>query len=56
MMLKTKINQYNKLVHLKRTFNHYFSHSGCVWSIDWANPCFGTIIASCGYDKKVSVW
>eukprot|EP00698_Gefionella_okellyi_P020698 TRINITY_DN6535_c0_g1_i1.p1 TRINITY_DN6535_c0_g1~~TRINITY_DN6535_c0_g1_i1.p1 ORF type:complete len:311 (+),score=39.07 TRINITY_DN6535_c0_g1_i1:109-1041(+) len=31
-------------------------HEGPVWGIQWAHPKFGTILASCSYDRKVIIW
>jgi len=31
-------------------------HAGPVWQIAWAHPKFGSILASCSYDKKVCIW
>jgi len=31
-------------------------HEGPVWQLAWAHPMFGTILASCSYDKKVIIW
>lgn len=31
-------------------------HEGAVWQVNWAHPKFGTILASCSYDKKVIIW
>lgn len=31
-------------------------HSGPVWQIAWAHPKFGTVLASCSYDRKVIIW
>jgi len=31
-------------------------HSGPVWQVAWAHPKFGSILASCSYDKKVCIW
>ena len=31
-------------------------HAGAVWKVKWADPEFGQIIASCGYDKQVFIW
>ena len=28
-------------------------HEGPVWQVAWANPKFGSILASCSYDRKV---
>ncbi|XP_055377773.1 protein SEC13 homolog [Condylostylus longicornis] len=31
-------------------------HQGPVWQIAWAHPKFGSILASCSYDRKVIIW
>lgn len=31
-------------------------HEGPVWRVAWAHPKFGSILASCGYDRKVIIW
>eukprot|EP00252_Welwitschia_mirabilis_P005730 TRINITY_DN1627_c0_g2_i1.p1 TRINITY_DN1627_c0_g2~~TRINITY_DN1627_c0_g2_i1.p1 ORF type:complete len:307 (+),score=27.69 TRINITY_DN1627_c0_g2_i1:58-978(+) len=31
-------------------------HEGPVWQISWAHPKFGSLIASCSYDKRVIIW
>ncbi len=31
-------------------------HVGAVWKVKWADPEFGSIVASCGYDKQVQIW
>ncbi|CAM6105805.1 unnamed protein product [Calypogeia fissa] len=31
-------------------------HDGPVWQVAWAHPKFGSIIASCSYDRKVIIW
>ncbi|CAE7947329.1 SEC13B, partial [Symbiodinium sp. KB8] len=31
-------------------------HDGPVWEVSWAHPKFGTVLASCGYDRKAIVW
>jgi len=31
-------------------------HDGPVWQLSWAHPKFGSILASCSYDRKVIVW
>eukprot|EP01112_Ceratiomyxa_fruticulosa_P014771 TRINITY_DN4268_c0_g1_i4.p1 TRINITY_DN4268_c0_g1~~TRINITY_DN4268_c0_g1_i4.p1 ORF type:complete len:312 (+),score=55.29 TRINITY_DN4268_c0_g1_i4:247-1182(+) len=41
--------QYKHLADLK-------GHGGPVWEISWAHPKFGSLIASCSYDRKVFVW
>ena len=33
-----------------------FRHDGPVWQVCWAHPKFGTLLASCSYDKKVILW
>ena len=34
----------------------YNSHDGPVWQIVWGHPKFGSILASCGFDRKVRIW
>lgn len=31
-------------------------HEGPVWQVSWAHPRFGSLLASCGYDRRVVVW
>uniref|UniRef100_A0A8D8TJ96 Protein SEC13 homolog n=1 Tax=Cacopsylla melanoneura TaxID=428564 RepID=A0A8D8TJ96_9HEMI len=31
-------------------------HTGPVWQVAWAHPQFGTLLASCSYDRKVIIW
>lgn len=31
-------------------------HEGPVWQVAWAHPKYGSVLASCGYDRKVIVW
>ncbi|RXK35640.1 protein transporter SEC13 [Tremella mesenterica] len=31
-------------------------HSAAVWSVAWAHPSFGSILASCSYDGRVFIW
>ena len=31
-------------------------HEGPVWSVSWAHPKFGNLLASCSYDRTVIVW
>jgi protein transport protein SEC13 len=31
-------------------------HEGAVWSVSWAHPKYGNILASSGYDGKVFIW
>lgn len=32
------------------------AHSGPTWRISWAHPEFGQVIATCSFDRTVSVW
>eukprot|EP00286_Rhodomonas_abbreviata_P021960 CAMPEP_0181309716 /NCGR_PEP_ID=MMETSP1101-20121128/12167_1 /TAXON_ID=46948 /ORGANISM="Rhodomonas abbreviata, Strain Caron Lab Isolate" /LENGTH=320 /DNA_ID=CAMNT_0023416229 /DNA_START=22 /DNA_END=984 /DNA_ORIENTATION=+ len=32
------------------------AHEGPIWQVAWAHPKFGSILASCSYDRKVCVW
>ena len=34
----------------------FISHSSSIWQIGWANPRFGNILATCGFDRKVIIW
>lgn len=31
-------------------------HTAPIWRISWAHPKYGTMLASCGYDRKVIIW
>jgi protein transport protein SEC13 len=31
-------------------------HEGPVWQVAWAHPKFGSVLASCSYDRKVIIW
>eukprot|EP00276_Gloeochaete_wittrockiana_P005266 CAMPEP_0184662378 /NCGR_PEP_ID=MMETSP0308-20130426/42989_1 /TAXON_ID=38269 /ORGANISM="Gloeochaete witrockiana, Strain SAG 46.84" /LENGTH=320 /DNA_ID=CAMNT_0027104373 /DNA_START=56 /DNA_END=1018 /DNA_ORIENTATION=- len=31
-------------------------HEGPVWQVSWAHPKFGSILASCSYDRRVCIW
>lgn len=31
-------------------------HEGPVWQVAWAHPSFGSLLASCSYDRTVCVW
>eukprot|EP00300_Choanocystis_sp_HF-7_P022561 c21901_g1_i1.p1 GENE.c21901_g1_i1~~c21901_g1_i1.p1 ORF type:complete len:312 (-),score=48.08 c21901_g1_i1:21-956(-) len=31
-------------------------HEAPVWGVAWAPPMFGSVLASCSYDKKVIIW
>lgn len=33
-----------------------YRHDGAVWSVSWAHPKYGNILASAGYDGKVFIW
>lgn len=32
------------------------AHEGPVWQVAWAHPKWGTLLASCSYDRKVIIW
>lgn len=32
------------------------AHSGSVWRLTWAHPEFGTVLATCSFDRTVCVW
>jgi len=31
-------------------------HEGPVWQVAWAHPKFGSILATCSYDRRVFIW
>jgi len=31
-------------------------HEGPVWQVAWAHPRYGSILASCSYDRKIILW
>lgn len=31
-------------------------HEGPVWQVSWSHPKFGSLLASCSYDRRVFVW
>jgi protein transport protein SEC13 len=32
------------------------SHDGAIWSLSWAHPKFGTLLASCSYSGQILIW
>ena len=32
------------------------SHQGSVWKVTWAHPEFGSILATCAFDKACTVY
>ena len=37
-------------------FGEKKGHFGAVWKVKWADPEFGSVLASCGYDKQIIIW
>ncbi len=33
-----------------------YRHEGPVWQVCWAHPKYESVLSSCSYDHKVSVW
>jgi len=31
-------------------------HQAAIWKVQWADPEFGQIIASCSFDRQVIIW
>jgi len=31
-------------------------HDGPVWQVSWGHPKFGSLLASCGYDRRLVIW
>lgn len=44
---------YIMIVSLMWLLNLLCSHEGPVWQVAWAHPKYGSILASCSYDRKV---
>lgn len=40
----------------QRHVSDLLGHEGPVWQVAWAHPKFGSVLASCGYDRKVIIW
>ena len=38
----------------KLYFNN--SHDGAIWKVSWSHPRYGSLLASCGFDKKIIIW
>lgn len=36
--------------------SEWSAHQASVWKVTWAHPEFGQIIASCSFDRTVSIW
>ncbi|GAU91227.1 hypothetical protein RvY_03528 [Ramazzottius varieornatus] len=54
-----KIFQVQKDEHAGQTFSHVADlkgHEDAVWQVSWAFPLHGTVLASCGYDRKIIIW
>ena len=32
------------------------AHSGSVWKVTWAHPEFGQVLATCSFDRMVTIW
>eukprot|EP01128_Nolandella_sp_AFSM9_P005673 TRINITY_DN2794_c0_g1_i1.p1 TRINITY_DN2794_c0_g1~~TRINITY_DN2794_c0_g1_i1.p1 ORF type:complete len:380 (+),score=87.72 TRINITY_DN2794_c0_g1_i1:152-1141(+) len=32
------------------------AHAGSIWRVEWADPSFGQLFASCSFDRTVRVW
>lgn len=39
-----------------RLQSEWNAHQASVWKVAWAHPEFGQIIASCSFDRTVSIW
>jgi len=33
-----------------------FRHAGPAWQVSWAHPKYESVLATCGYDKKINIW
>lgn len=32
------------------------AHEGPVWKLEWSHPCYNSLLATCGFDKKAIIW
>lgn len=38
-------------------FYYYFqAHSASVWKVTWAHPEFGSVLATCSFDRTAAIW
>ena len=40
----------------KRPPKTFKAHDGAAWQVAWAHPKYESLLATCGYDKKVKIW
>ncbi len=33
-----------------------YRHAGPAWQVAWAHPKYESVLATCGYDKKIKIW
>ena len=51
MLIETFLIMTNKL-----SYCNFYRHEGPVWQLTWSHPMFGSLLATCGYDRKVIIW
>ena len=51
-----KIYIYDKKNGTASKISEIIAHIGPVYKLSWSHPCFGPILASCGFDKKVNLF
>jgi WD40 repeat protein len=47
---------FEQVISFAQFFSSFQAHSGSVWQLDWAHPEFGQVLASCSYDRQVTIW
>ena len=49
--------QHKRSLFILNIYHEHFvcRHEGPVWQVSWAHPMFGNLLASCSYDRKVSL-
>ena len=41
---------------IKSKREKFQAHEGPIWQLTWAEPACGNLLASCSYDKTITIW
>lgn len=47
--------KYLQLTRIRRNIK-FHRHSGPIWQVAWSHPRYGSMLASCSFDKNITVW
>ncbi|CAF0876438.1 unnamed protein product [Didymodactylos carnosus] len=50
------IRVFDVINHQQKLIADLKGHEGPVWQLSWSHPMYGSLLASCSYDKKVIIW